>query len=553
MSYKQKIHKEIKKALNGESDLVYLERTKLKEHGDVSTNIAMVLAKKQKRNPLDIANELKEKIKADGSLISHIEVAKPGFVNFVVGDYALSESLVEVINIGDKFGFAPEKSKEETLVEYVSANPTGDLHIGHGRQAVIGSCLVNLLSAAGYDVKSEFYINDFGEQIQNLSDTAWAIHCKLNGENVQWKEDFYPEDLLLPYVKKIVGAYCSKPQQQLTKEILGQEIKDLILKSQEELLSSLKISFDKWHSETDLHTRGEVKNTLKKLKESGITYEHEGAIWLKAQELGDVRDRVLVRSDGRSTYLLADVAYHINKFKRSTKLITLWGADHHGQEVGLKGALKVLKYDENKLEIIFVQMVSLKKEGQEIKMSKRAGTVVTVDEVLNEVGPDAFRYFLVESHPNHRMIFDIDLAKKQDKDNPVYYIQYAHARCCSIFRQITDDIKKEEVLKKCTISPDVFMYLFKANNQEYSATKSLILRILDFPEEVLNSAESRSPSRIANYLKELATDFHQFYTVCRVISKDINLTEARLGLVETVKITIANGLKILGINAPESM
>lgn len=549
MSYKQKIQAEIAKAVGVIHELPLLERTKLKKHGDVATNIAMVLAKDLKRNPIDIANEIKAKIKADEGLITHVEIAKPGFINFIVSDYALAESLIEIINLGNSYGFAKSKSKEKILVEYVSANPTGDLHIGHGRQAAIGSCLVNLLGADGCFVLGEFYINDYGEQISNLSDTSWAIYKKLKGESVEWKEEFYPEYLLKPYVETIVGAYLGKPFEGITKDLLGEKVKDLILNSQKELLSSFKVNFDKWFSETELHKSKEIENILKKLKEKNFTYENEGALWFKAQEFGDVRDRVLVRSDKRPTYLLADIAYHIDKLKRSDKLITIWGADHHGQELSLKGALRALGYDDNRLEVIFVQMVSLKKEGKEVTMSKRAGTVVTVKEVLDEVGVDAFRYFLVETHPNTRMIFDVDLAKKQDKDNPVYYIQYAHARCCSIFRQV--EAIHELPLKG--LSTELFMNLFKSNNQEYNATKDLVLRILDFPEEVTQAAQSRSPNRIANYLKDLACDFHQFYTVCRVIIDNKELTKARLGLVQAVKITIANGLAILGISAPKEM
>ena len=572
MSYKEKIQSEILKAIEtfpaeGEArsphfaseagqrrhEMPLLERPKFKEHGDVATNIAMVLAKVQKRNPIDIANEIKEKIKINTNLISHIEVAKPGFINFVVSDYVLAESICEIHKSGETFGFAKPKSKEKILVEYVSANPTGDLHIGHGRQAVIGSCLVNLLSAAGYDVASEFYINDYGEQIQNLSDTAWVIYKKLQGETIEWKEDFYPEEIVLPYVQKIVETYQGKSLDDIT---LPEKVKHLILDSQKELLSSLKVDFNKWFSETSIHESGAVKDALEKLEKRGFVYESEGATWFKAKEFGDVRDRVLVRKDQRTTYLLADIAYHIDKFERSNFLITIWGADHHGQEVSLKGGLKALGFDDTKLEIIFVQLVSLKKEGQEIKMSKRAGTVVTIEEVLNDVGPDAFRYFLIENHPNTRMIFDIDLARKQDKDNPVYYIQYAHARCCSIFRQVGALPAKGEARQEphaTPLHPDLFMNLFRANNEEYAVTKNLILKLLDFPEEVEQSAVSRSPNRIANYLKDLATDFHQFYTFCRVITKDEKLTNARLGLAQATKITIANGLKILGISAPESM
>lgn len=553
MSYKQKIQNEIKRALNDSFENVVVERPKIKNHGDVATNIAMILAKEQKRNPIDLANEIKQKIKIDDNLIAHIEVAKPGFINFVVSDYALAESLCEVLEIKSSYGFSKPKSKEKVLVEYVSANPTGDLHIGHGRQAAIGDSLSRLLEKAGYEVWKEFYINDYGEQIEQLSKASWEIYKKLQGQTYKWSEDFYPEFVLEKYVSLAI-AY--PPSEKYTMEKLGNKVKDTIRGKQQGLLELFDVEFNKWSSETDLHKSGEVEKVLNELKKKGVTYEHEGAMWFKAQEFGDVRDRVLIRSDGRSTYLLADIAYHIDKLKRGNKkLITIWGADHHGQEVSLKGGLKALGYDENSLEIIFVQLVSLKKDEQEVKMSKRAGTFVTVEEVLNEVGSDAFRYFLVENHPNVRMVFDVDLAKKQDKDNPVYYIQYAHARCCSIFRQVKaiHELPLQEQNKEPVILPSLFMNIFKANNKEYEVTKTLILRILDFPEEVIQAAESKAPNRIANYLKDLATDFHQFYTICRVITKDINLTKARLAMVEATKITIANGLKILGITAPEAM
>lgn len=556
MSYKRKIQLEIKNAIASficDEDVVpSLERPKLTQHGDISTNVAMVIAKKRKNNPLDVAEEIKTKIKANVDLITHIEVAKPGFINIVVGDYALSESLSEVHKLGNNYGLSLEKSKQKIIIEYVSANPTGDLHIGHGRQAIVGSSLVNLLEADGYDVESEFYINDYGEQIKNLTETVWAIYKKLNGENIEWKKDYYPEDTLLQYVKLAL----ERKTEYKSKDELGEIVKDLILDFQKKFLSLCKVNFDMWFSETTLHKNNEIQEVFNKLKEKDFVYESEGAYWFKAKEFNDVRDRVLIRSDNRSTYLLADIAYHVNKFKRSDGLITIWGADHHGQEVSLKGGLKALGYDREKVEIIFVQLVSLRREGQEVKMSKREGNVVTAEELLNEVGLDAFRYFMVESHSDNRMIFDIDLAKRQDKDNPVYYIQYAHARCCSIFRQFNElknGFNFSELFSDFAENPGKFMNLFKTNNQEYAASKTLLLKILDFPEEVSASALVRSPGRIANYLKELACNFHGFYTTCRVISANEELMESRLALVEAAKITIANGLKILDISTPQAM
>ena len=544
MSYKEKIKNLVLEAVQNVLEDCIVERTKTKQHGDVATNIAMVLAKQKKTNPLDIASEIKSKIKLDSNVLKNIEIAKPGFINFIVSDYALSESICECLTEGSKYGYLKPKTKEKILVEYVSSNPTGDLHLGHGRQAVLGSSIVNLFKVAGHDVNSEFYINDYGEQISKLSDTTWAIYEKLNGRKVDWGDEFYPEQIIRPYVEKILA----KDSKNILKESLGKEVKNLILLDQKNLLERIDVKFDIWFSETDLHINKNVEQTLGKLKEKNCVYENEGAIWFKAKDFGDVRDRVLVRADGRPTYLLSDIAYHVNKFKRGhEKLITIWGADHQGQEISLKGALKALGYDEQKLEIVFVQLVSLKKEGKEFKMSKREGNFLTVKEVLDETGSDAFRYFLVEAHQNNRMAFDVDLAKKQDKDNPVYYIQYAHARCCSIFRQLGKT--KNDIM----INQEQLLNSFKVNNEEHEITKSLILKILDFPEEVLLATENRAPSRIANYLKELAYEFHQFYMTCRVISENISLMNSRLAIVEATKITIGNGLKILGINAPEAM
>lgn len=550
MTYKNKIQDEIKRVTGIDGSLIVLERPKIKEHGDIATNIAMKLAKDLKKSPLDIANDIKDKVQSS-ILISHIEIAKPGFINITVNDFILIESLIEVFKQKENFGLDKNKSKGKVVVEYVSANPTGDLHIGHGRQAALGDSLAGVLKAAGYDVSKEFYINDYGEQIQNLSSAAWELYKKTKGEKYEWKEEFYPEETLLPYLNEVLiekSTFSSK-------EEIGSDIKNLILNKQKELLKMMNVNFDVWFSETNLHKSGVVDETLNKLIKSDFAYESEGAIWFRAKDFGDVRDRVLKRSDGRPTYLLADVAYHLDKLNRGNEyLINVWGADHHGQEVGLKGCLKACGVDEKKLEIVFVQLVSLRKDNQEVKMSKRAGTVVTVQEVLEEVGSDAFRYFLLESHSNNRMVFDIELAKKQDKDNPVFYIQYAHARCCSIFRQVENLGKeKEQVINILISEPKKLLKIFEKNNQEYNATKSLILKILDFPEEILTSAENRSPGKIANYLKDLANEFHQFYTVCRVISDDKDLTDARLSLVEATRIIIANGLRILGISAPESM
>ncbi len=589
---KDAINKGIENAELGElkeaPDFVSIENTKSPEHGDRAVSLAMALTKVAKISPRKIAESIVKNLESD--IFSKVDIAGPGFINLTL-NWSMLEDVVSSIHEQDEeYGVSapeerPDKSFEHVLVEYVSANPTGDLHIGHGRQAVLGSALVSLLKWAGYDVASEFYINDAGVQITKLANSAKSAMMIQEGKmnESEYPEGTYPLDSMNEFLKpedfykgaEALGKPAIKTVADLSLEEVGEIAKNVFLKSQEKLLAKIGVSFEQWFSEKKLHAANRehvsaVESAMKDLDKANATYEAENAKWFRAKEYGDERDRVLVKSDGLYTYLAADLAYHQDKIKRNfDKLINVWGADHHGQEPGLRGALLAVGEPSERLEIVFIQMVSLKEGDTAVKMSKRAGTVVTVRDVVEEVGVDAFRYFLVESQANNHMIFDLELAKKQDKDNPVYYIQYAHARCSSILRTVTGaQIDMEE--KKLDAAPvseeEISQYLndfknsnglydsfSKLNADESASTKALILHLANFPQEIKDSANKRAPHRIATYLKDLATLFHQFYTHNRVIVEDKNLMKARLSLVIASQKVIRNGLTLLGISAPTKM
>lgn len=474
----------------------------------------------------------------------------------------------------------PEIEIVSVLLEYVSANPTGDLHLGHGRQAVLGSALSNLLKKAGYKVHNEFYINDAGSQIEKLGkSTKEAI---LINEGLMDKADYddetnYPLESILEYISK--DYYQSKLSSDF-KEIPESEFADLarlrFLEVQKEVLKKARVIFDKWYSEKEnLHTKEDGKTKVEAacelLFEKSNAYEEDGALWFKAKDFGDERDRVLKKQNGKFTYLAADLAYHKEKLHRGfDKLINLWGADHHGQIPGMMGILDAIGLDSKKLEVVLMQMVSLTKAGKEVKMSKRSGDIVTITDLIDEVGVDAFRYFLVESQANNRVVFDLELAKKQEKDNPVYYIQYAHARSASILRNISQEQMNSQTqkLEPAILSAEelqnwqddfkqsskLFDSKFtKLSEAEAKSTRQLILFLAQYPDIVYDAALNRAPNKIAHYLKELASHFHQFYTHNRVISDDREMIKARLSIVSATKIILKDALDVLGISAPDRM
>lgn len=556
---------------------VLVERPRLPEHGDLAVGTALKLAGQAKMPPIKIAEIIAEYIEKDEEAgkqnIERLAVAPPGFINFHLSTGWLEAALSNIHVKGEQFGALNIGEGKRVLVEYVSANPTGDLHIGHGRGAVYGSCLSNLFAFVGFSVEQEFYVNDAGVQISQLGECAWALYQRLQGRNVPYPEEGYPENSLMHFLEPIVREYGDKYLSCDSEEgpkKLGEITKMTIMESQRKLLSRLHVNFNTWFSETSLHTSDAVSSVLKEFEKKQKSYESEGALWLKAKELGDERDRVLRKSTGATTYLANDAAYHLDKFNRGfDQLVNIWGADHHGQVPGLKAVVKALDLDADKLEIILTQIVNLSREGQMVRMSKRAGTVVTLEEVMDEVGVDATRYYLAESNPQNPINFDLELAKRTSRENPAFYIQYAHARCCAILRRATEEQVNQEsgVTEKPVLtqeqleaykvdyknSPQAFRAAFEPGHEVYHHQKALVQKLDSFPDEVKEAALSRLPGRLARYAYDVANDLQKFYEVSRVITDDLSVTKARLGLILATKQVLANALKIIGVSAPERM
>jgi arginyl-tRNA synthetase len=556
---------------------IVIERPRLPEHGDLACGTALKLASVAKTAPIKIAETVSDYIgqnpHANGEAILRFNAAPPGFINFHLGTRWLKEALHQILEQGDHFGRSTLGKGERVLVEYVSANPTGDLHIGHGRNAVFGSALANLLKFAGYDVEQEFYVNDTGEQIFQLSSCAWALYQRKLGRDVAYPENGYPEAGLSDYLDKIVAEHKDEYLNLTAEEglqKLGDITKQTIMQEQKLLLERIGVSFDRWFSEYSLHQQGKVEAVIEDFSKNGWSYESDGAIWLKAKELGDERDRVLRKSVGNTTYLTADAAYHKNKYERGyTRFFTIWGADHHGQVPGLRASVKALGFDPDKMEIILTQLVNLMRGGQQVRMSKRAGTVVTLAEVVDEVGADAVRYYLAESNPQNPISFDLELAKQTSRENPSFYIQYAHARCCAILRRALEPTVNVETQqtdapvitaehwqayqKEYKTSADVFQPAFDQDPQIFAHQKALVMSLESFPEEVEEAVAARQPGRLARYAYDVANYLQKFYEVSRVITDDEAVTKARLGLILATKQVLANVLGIIGVSAPERM
>ncbi|WP_312201889.1 arginine--tRNA ligase [Anaerospora hongkongensis] len=523
---------------------VVLEVPPQKEFGDYATNFAMQTARAAKANPRMIAQALVERLQA--SWLEKCEIAGPGFINFYLKPDWMYELLGQVLAAGDSYGCSDAGKGERIQVEYVSANPTGPLHVGHGRGAAFGSALVNLLRAAGYDVQAEFYINDAGNQIDNLAASVNARYLELLDQAVDFPEDGYHGKDIIETAKRIVeqegSRYLLIPLEErlaVFKELALQEK----LNALKEDLASFGVTFDVWFSERTLHRGGAIAKACETLKANGFMYEKDGALWLKSTAYGDDKDRVVIRDNGVPTYLAADIAYHQNKLERGfAKLINIWGADHHGYICRVKAAIASLGYQQEQLEVLILQMVNLLQDGQPVKMSKRTGQGVTLTELIEEVGSDAARYFFIMRSIDSQLDFDLDLAKSRSNENPVYYIQYAHARINSIYRQAA-----EAGISFGDWSTANFSVL------TVDAETDLIKKIGQYPEEIAAAARERAPHRIARYTHDLAALFHTFYNQCRIIGVEPEVQLARLGLVMAVQRTIKHGLTILGVSAPERM
>ncbi|MFY2153019.1 arginine--tRNA ligase [Mammaliicoccus sciuri] len=522
---------------------IKIETPKDPANGDYSSNIAMVLTKLARKNPREIANQIVENLDTNKANVKKVDIAGPGFINFYLDQQYLTEIIKTALTKGETFGQTEERKNESIIVEYVSANPTGDLHIGHARNAAVGDTLSNVLSAAGYDVTREYYINDAGKQIENLAHSIEARYNQALGLDAELPEDgYYGKDIIA------IGKDLAEKHPEIKDEAEEERIKtfrklglDYEMKKLKQDLADFNIHFDNWFSETSLYETNKISAVLDKMTELGYTYEQDGATWLKTTEFGDDKDRVLIKQDDTYTYFLPDIAYHYDKVERGfDKLINLFGADHHGYINRLKASLETFGVDSKRLEIQIMQMVRLLQDGVEVKMSKRTGNAITLRDIMDEVGIDAARYFLTMRSPDTHFDFDMELAKKESQDNPVYYAQYAHARISSIIRQAEE--------KGITIDQNVDLSLIT-----HEKAFDLLKKIAEFEPTIVSAAESRSPHRITNYIQDLAAQFHKFYNAEKVLTDDAEKTKAHLALIEAARITLRNALALVGVSAPESM
>ena len=519
-----------------------VEVPKDKSNGDFSTNAAMVLTKIARKNPRDIAAAIIENFDQAKVGVKEINIAGPGFINFTMDSKELANVIYKVLDQKENYGRS-EANNEKVLVEFVSANPTGDLHIGHARNAAVGATLSNILDFAGYDVTREYYINDAGNQINNLALSIEARYFEALGQDLNMPEDGYNgKDIKLigENLAKEHPEYKDLDQKERIAEFrnLGVELEMQKLKTD---LEDFRIRFDNWFSETYLYESGEVDSAMDKMTENGYTYQADGATWLRTTDFKDDKDRVLVKKDGTFTYLMPDIAYHYDKVERGyDKLINLFGADHHGYINRLKASLGALGEDPDKLEIEIMQLVRLIENGEEVKMSKRTGKAVTLKDLIDMIGVDAARYFMVMRSTDTHFDFDLDLARSESSDNPVYYAQYAHARICSILRQAKEqgfEIDESQAV-------DVI---------ENEQALELLKKILEFPNIVKGAAAARATQRIPNYIHDLAASFHKFYNAEKVLGEVEEKTRAYILMIEAVRQTLENALGLIDVSAPESM
>lgn len=523
---------------------IKVEIPKDTKNGDYSTNIAMVLTKVAKRNPREIAQAIVDNLDTSKANVKQVDIAGPGFINFYLDNQYLTAVIPEAINKGDKFGCAEESKNTNILLEYVSANPTGDLHIGHARNAAVGDSLANILIAAGYNVTREYYINDAGNQITNLARSIETRFFEALGDTShEMPADGYNGKDIIEIGKDLADKHpemkdYSDEERLKTFRQLGVDYEMDKLKKD---LADFNVHFDNWFSETSLYENGAIDNTLAKMNELGYTYEADGATWLRTSDFKDDKDRVLIKKDGTYTYFTPDTAYHYNKINRGNDiLIDLMGADHHGYINRLKASLETFGVDSNRLEIQIMQMVRLMQDGVEVKMSKRTGNAITLREIMDEVGIDAARYFLTMRSPDSHFDFDLELAKEKSQDNPIYYAQYAHARICSILKQA-----KEQGVE-VTADAD-----FSTITNEKAI--DLLKKVAEFEPTIESAAENRAPHRLTNYIQDLASAFHKFYNAEKVLTDDAEKTKAHIALVDAVRITLHNALALGGVSAPESM
>lgn len=533
------------KALPYEHSLpLVFEKPKNEQHGDLTTNIAMLLAKLIKKNPRLVAQEIIEKAHIDPRAIVAVDIAGPGFINFKFADTFFTNQVSEILRNSESYGKSSLGDGKKTQVEFVSANPTGPLSVGHGRQAAIGDTISNLLQWTGYNVTREYYYNNAGRQMRVLAESTYARYRQLFEPDDPFPEDGYQGD----YIRDIVKSIREKESDRLLSIPKEDALTFCKEYAEERLFSSIKnvlarmgVVHDVFYNEDSLYSTGKINEVIEEFRKLGLVYENDGALWLKATALGLEQDRVIVKSTGEPTYRLPDIAYHREKFRRGFDLIVdVFGADHIATIPDVLAGINALGYDPEKVKVVIHQFVTLLRDGEQVKMSKRLANFVTLDELIDEVGSDAVRFFFLMRSISSHLEFDLNLAKEQSEKNPVYYLQYAHARIASILRFAESQGS------------------FSLENADFQLLKeeseiALIKLLLDFPETVASAAQSFEPHRLTTYLREVAEGFHRFYHDHRVVVPDAGLSKARLGLCLASKTVIANGCRILGISAPEKM
>jgi len=524
---------------------IILEKPKEKAHGDFAANIAMQLASIAKKAPRSIAQEIVDHLDASKASIEKVEIAGPGFINFFMKSDFLGDIISTILEANESYGRTNTGEGKKVQVEFVSVNPTGDLHLGHARGAAFGDVLCNVLAAAGYEVDREYYINDGGNQIHNLGMSVEARYLQEIGEQAEMPEDGYHGEAVITMAEELVKAYGDALVVKDKDERL-QLMKEHGLKSSlkqiAQDLSDFRVEFDNWFSELSLYEDDQISKALRKLEDGNYIYEEDGATWFRTTEFGDDKDRVLIKQDGTYTYFTPDIAYHKNKLDRGyDKIINVWGADHHGYIPRMRAAIQALGYPADKMSVEIMQMVNLLKSGEKVRMSKRTGKAVSLRELMNDVGVDAARYYFVTRSNDSQLDFDIDIAKAESNDNPIYYVQYAHARICTML---------EQAEKKGLKTDASFDAKLLTSEKEMDVLK----RLGEFPQVIADAAQKETPHKVTNYVFDLASALHSFYNAEKVLDLDNEArTNARIALMKAVRITIFNALQIIGVSAPEKM
>ena len=557
---------------------IQVTRTRDVAHGDFASNIAMMLAKPAGKNPRDLAQALIDAL-PDNEHVHKVEIAGPGFINFFIHQQTTLDIIRTILERGDRFGTSEIGQGKKVQIEFVSANPTGPLHVGHGRGAAYGATVGSLMRAVGYEVDCEYYVNDAGRQMNILAASVWLRYLQQLDENIPFPVNGYKGDYLLDIAAELVnkhgGVFVHDANQVMhaipadepdggdkeihidalierAKLLLGDQGYrvmfeaglDSILADIAEDLEEFGVHYDVWYSEQTLADRNLIEKAVQQLQDAGHVYENKGALWFRSTSFGDEKDRVIIRDNGQATYFASDIAYHMDKFARGFhRVINIWGADHHGYVPRVKAAIKALGEDENKLDILLVQFAILYRGGERVQMSTRSGSFVTLRELREEVGNDAARFFYVMRKCEQHMDFDLDLAKSQSNDNPVYYIQYAHARVCSVLRQLAEKNMSHDIA-----AGNENLVLLTESHETDLATQ-----LVKYPEVVEKAAVNAEPHLLVHYLRELANQFHTYYNAHQFIVEDDAIRNARLNLISAASQVIHNGLHLLGVSAPESM